>query len=250
MKTLKILLVGATGQMGKVVSDSVKAQPDMVVVAGISIDDSTKEEYPIYKSFSSVTEECDIIVDYSSPVNTKSLLEFAVEKKIPLVIATTGQDENEIEMIHEASKKIPILKSGNMSLGINLMLDLVRRAAKGLENYDIEIVEYHHNKKKDAPSGTARMLGDSIDQGRDQVMNRIYGREGRENERTPEEIGFHSVRGGSIVGVHEVIFAGEDEIVELRHVASSKKIFANGTLKAVRFLIDKEPALYSMKDLY
>ncbi len=247
---MKILLVGCTGQMGRQLTETFKEEADLEIVAGIALEKDDSLGYPVYLDFEEVKEEPEMVVDYSSAKNTKALLKYVTSHKIPVIIAATGQTEEEEKAIREASEITPILKSGNMSLGINLLMKLVEEAAETLQGYDVEIVEAHHNKKVDAPSGTARMLADAVDAGRRGVAERVYGRYGREAQREKDEVGVHSLRGGTIVGEHAVIFAGTDEIVTLKHSAHSKKIFSNGTVRAIRFMRDVPVGFYTMKDIF
>ena len=195
-------------------------------------------------------ENGDVIIDFSHFSRLDSLLEFAENKKIPLVIATTGYSDETLEKIKKTAQKIPVLLSSNMSLGVNLMQDILEKIVPVLYgNYDIEVVEAHHNKKIDSPSGTAKTLVEVIEKGCGEAMKKQYGREGI-HPREKNEIGIHSLRGGTIVGEHSVLFCGNDEIIEIKHTAMSKKIFAKGALEAAKFLIGKEAGLYSMKDLF
>ncbi len=195
-------------------------------------------------------ETGDIIIDFSHYSRLDTLLEYSKNKKLPLVIATTGYSDETLKKIEEISKEIPILLSSNMSLGVNILNDILERIVPALyKNYDIEVIEKHHNKKVDSPSGTAKTLIETIEKNCLENMKEQYGREGN-NKREKNEIGIHSLRGGTIVGEHSVLFCGEDEIIELKHTAMSKKIFAKGALEAAKFLIGKEPGLYSMKDIF
>jgi 4-hydroxy-tetrahydrodipicolinate reductase len=189
-------------------------------------------------------------VDFSSPKALPSLLNCVLEKKIPLIIATTGQNQEDKAAIAEASKSLPIFASANMSLGVNLLSEVAQTAATVLgESFDIEIIERHHNQKKDAPSGTALLLAESINEVFLKGKNYVYGRYGRDALRQRSDLGIHAIRGGTIVGEHEIVFAGKDELVELRHSAASRHIFALGALEAVRYLLGKPPGLYSMKEM-
>ena len=195
-------------------------------------------------------ETGDIIIDFSHYSRLDTLLEYSKNKKLPLVIATTGYSDETLKKIEEISKEIPILLSSNMSLGVNILNDILERIVPALyKNYDIEVIEKHHNKKVDSPSGTAKTLIETIEKNCLENMKEQYGREGN-NKREKNEIGIHSLRGGTIVGEHSVLFCGEDEIIEIKHTAMSKKIFAMGALKAARFLVGKEAGLYTMKDIF
>lgn len=247
---LKIIISGCNGKMGQVVESICKADSQVQVVAGFDVN-QTGRDYPVYVSPANFTGEADVIIDFSSPKALDGLLSFAVERHMPIVLATTGYSEEQIAQIHAASREVPVFRSANMSLGINVVLDLVRRAAAILgESYDIEIVERHHNRKVDAPSGTALMLADAAAESLDYQAEYNYGRHERRMPRPKNEIGISSVRGGTIVGVHEVIFAGRDEVIEIRHEAQSREIFASGAVKAAKFLAGAtQPGLYDMQQL-
>lgn len=243
---MKIILVGATGAMGKVVSEVV-LNSEHEIVCGISSKDQMCD-YPIYNDFSKIDKKADVIIDFSVPNNLENILTYAKKVNIPVVLATTGYSKEDDELINTVSRDIPILKSGNMSLGVNLMKNLVSEMTKVLNDFDIEIVEAHHNKKVDAPSGTAKMLLESVESERN-INKVVYGREGKDQKREKNDVGIHSIRGGSIVGEHTVIFAGEDELVEIKHTALSKKIFANGAIDAANYLLDKTNGLYTMDNV-
>ena len=232
MNTIKIIIHG-TGTMSSILKNVIEAEKDLEV-SGFA-DDLTNEKG-------------DIIIDFSHFSRIPNMLNFAVNNNIPIVICTTGYDYKILSQIKEASSKIPILLSSNTSIGINLMNDLVSKMAENLNGFDIEIIETHHNKKVDSPSGTAKTLFNAINQTLENKMNLINGREGN-HKRDKNEIGIHSIRGGSVVGEHRVIFYGDDEAIEIKHSAMSKKIFVYGAIKAAKFLIGKNPNLYSMKDV-
>ena len=232
MNTIKIIIHG-TGTMSSILKNVIEAE-EYLEVSGFA-DDLTNEKG-------------DIIIDFSHFSRIPNMLNFAVNNNIPIVICTTGYDDKILSQIKEASSKIPILLSSNTSIGINLMNDLVSKMAENLNGFDIEIIETHHNKKVDSPSGTAKTLFNAINQTLENKMNLINGREGN-HKRDKNEIGIHSIRGGSVVGEHRVIFYGDDEAIEIKHSAMSKKIFVYGAIKAAKFLIGKNPNLYSMKDV-
>ncbi|NSW91793.1 MAG: 4-hydroxy-tetrahydrodipicolinate reductase [Firmicutes bacterium] len=247
---IRIILSGCNGKMGQVITRLSNENQDVKIVAGIDINDSIKNDYPVFRSATECNVEGDVIIDFSNPEALENLLKFATTKKIPLVLATTGLSELQKSKLKEASNVIPIFQSANMSLGVNLLIDLVKKAAKALEGYfDIEIIEKHHNQKLDAPSGTALAIADAINDTLEQKQEYIYDRHARRKKRSKTEIGIHAVRGGTIVGEHSVIFAGNDEIVELKHTAMSKEIFGIGAIKAAIFLYNKEPGMYNMNDL-
>lgn len=222
------------------------------ICAGIDINSSTGQAYddfPVYNSLCDFTGEADVIIDFSDHTSIEGILKFAVKENIPVVVATTGHTDEEISTINSASDKIAIFRSGNMSLGVNLLASLVKKAAAALSGFDIEIIEYHHNKKLDAPSGTALMLAEAAKEPFDDRLEYVYCRRDRHATRPENEIGIHSVRGGTIVGRHDVIFAGKDETVTLSHSAGSRDIFAHGALKAAAFIAGKKPGLYNMDNL-
>jgi len=248
---MKVIINGCNGAMGQVLSRIIDNEDDIEILAGIDRNpERYNNNYPVYSEIFNCREKAEVIIDFSSPNSLKSLLEYGVEKRIPLVIATTGLSEADIENIVEASKTIPIFQSSNTSLGVNALINLVKKAAVVLaENFDIEIIEKHHNKKIDAPSGTAYMIANAINGELGNSKDFIYGREGNKDARRKNHIGIHAVRGGSIPGEHTVIFAGEDEVIEIKHTAFSKDIFAAGAVKAARFIINQEKGLYNMNNL-
>ncbi len=232
MKIIKIIIHG-TGTMGSILKTVAETEEDLEITG--FADELTNEKG-------------DIIIDFSHFSRIPNMLKFAVDNNIPLIICTTGYDDKILNQIKEASSKIPILLSSNTSIGINLMNDLVSKISAILNNFDIEIIETHHNKKVDSPSGTAKTLFNIINNTLENKMTVVHGREGN-SKRDKKEIGMHSIRGGSVVGEHRVIFYGDDESIEIKHTAMSKKIFAHGSIKAAKFLIGKKPSLYSMKDV-
>ncbi len=247
---LKIILSGCQGHMGRVITKLVEDQSDAVIVAGVDLQANANAPYPVYNNFTDIKETADVIIDFSHPSVLENLLEYSQEKQIPAVIATTGLSCCQVEEIKKASQKVALFFSGNMSLGINLLAALVKKAAQILgDRADIEIVEAHHNQKIDAPSGTANMLLDAAIEGLDKEMVPVYDRHSRRQKRDKNEIGMHSIRGGTIVGEHQVIFAGKDEVVTLSHSAHSKEVFAVGAVKAAIFLANKPPRLYDMTDV-
>ncbi|SKC43366.1 4-hydroxy-tetrahydrodipicolinate reductase [Maledivibacter halophilus] len=247
---IKVLLCGCNGSMGKVVTDLVNEESQMNIVAGIDKNKNNQYNYPIFSSFDECNIESDVIIDFSHHSMTSDLIDYCVKSKTPAVICTTGLEDTVIEKINSASKEVSLFRSGNMSLGVNLIMDLAKKAAKILkDNFDIEIIEKHHNKKVDAPSGTAYMIADSINEELSNSKDFTFGRHGRSSKRQKSEIGIHAVRGGTIVGEHSVIYAGPDEIIEIKHSAMSKKVFASGAISAAKFLITKEKGLYNMDDI-
>jgi dihydrodipicolinate reductase len=245
-----IIMSGCNGKMGQVITRLVEEMADVKIVAGIDFNNVSNNGYPVFKTPAECNVKADAIIDFSHPAAFDNLVKYAVSKKIPLVMATTGLSQVQIKALEVASRETPIFFSANMSLGVNLIIDLVKRAAKVLEgSFDIEIVEKHHNQKIDAPSGTALAIADSINSALEEKCEYEYDRHSKRKKRSKNEIGIHAVRGGTIVGEHSVIFAGTDEIIEINHSAMSKEIFAVGAVKAAKFLKDKKPGYYSMNDL-
>lgn len=246
----KIIMHGCSGKMGNVVCSLVKDDPHCVISAGIDpFGDSS--DFKVYKTPSECDVEADVIIDFSTAAAIPALLDFAVKKQIPLILCTTGFSDELNEKVEEASKKVAILKSANMSIGVNLLFSLVQKAALALADsgFDIEIVEKHHNQKIDAPSGTALAIADAINEAVENQFEYVYDRSKIREKRSKNEIGIHAIRGGNIVGEHEVLFAGKDEIIEINHRAMSKEIFAVGAVKAAKFLAGKPAGFYTMKDV-
>ncbi len=244
-----IVISGANGRMGRVVADICKQSPDLTVAAGFDVSGKGDCAFPVYAHPMEYTGPCDCVIDFSSPAALDGILTFCREKHCGAVLATTGYSDEQLAAIAEASREIPIFRSANMSLGINVLMELVRQAAKKLEGFDIEIVEKHHNKKLDAPSGTALMLADAASESVPYDAQYVYERESVRQVRDHREIGISSVRGGTIVGEHEVIFAGRDEVIELKHTAYSREVFANGAVRAAAFLCGRAPGMYNMSHL-
>lgn len=248
---LRIIMHGCNGRMGQAITRLVKEDNDMQIVAGIDPFDGVLNDYPVYKSIAECNIQADVVIDFAFANAVDGLLDYCLEKKLPIVLCTTGLTEEQMARVKEASKEIAILKSANMSLGVNLLIKLLKGAAPVLGNagFDIEIVEQHHKMKKDAPSGTALALADTINESLDNKYTYVYDRTGRSEARRENEIGISAVRGGTIVGIHDVIFAGEDEVITLNHTAYSRAIFAKGALTAAKFLAGKEPGYYDMQDV-
>ncbi len=243
---LKVLLVGATGAMGHKVSELIRNQTDVQITAGITHEMSTDYPFPLYTDFEDIAEAYDVVIDFSHPNMVDRLLDHLETQATPAVICTTGLSDEQGERIETLAETVPLFRSGNMSLGIHVLTDLIRRAKVLLPGFDVEIIEKHHRRKVDAPSGTAKMLADALDPDR---AHRVHGREGIDTRRKDGEIGIHAVRGGTIVGEHDVLFAGESETIQLSHVAESKGVFASGALEAARFLATQAPGLYDMTHL-
>ena len=249
MKT-KIILSGCGGKMGHAIAALAAERTDCEIVAGVDLVSTGCEGFPVFSHISGFTGEADVLIDFSHPSALASLLAYGRERRLPLVLCTTGYSKEQQEAVRAASAEIPVFSSGNMSLGINLLIELSKKAAQVLgEGFDIEIVEMHHNQKIDAPSGTALMLADAINEVEPGEMRYMYDRHSQRKKREKNEIGIHSVRGGTIVGEHEVIFAGHHEVIRLSHSAQSKEVFAAGALNAAVFLSGKEPGMYQMSDL-
>ena len=246
---LKIILSGCNGKMGRVITDIINKRNDASIVAGVDLDISQNGPFPVFNNFNDITIDADVIIDFSHPSVLTAMLDFAKAKKLATVIATTGFSSEQIELINSAAKEIPVFFSFNMSLGINLLAELCRKAVAVLEGFDIEIIEKHHNQKIDAPSVTAILLANEINDELNGKMSYEYDRHSKRQKREATEIGIHAVRGGTIVGEHDVIFAGRDEIITLSHSARSKEVFAVGAVNAAFFLSGKPAGMYSMKEL-
>lgn len=244
---LRIIINGYSGSMGKVLTKCANEDSELEIVCGASKDD-LDVPFKTYHKMSDVEESADVIIDFSHHSTIDDTLSYAIKTKTPIVIATTGFNDEELEKIKKASNIIPIFHSSNMSLGVNVLVKLVKEAAKSLNGFDIEIIEKHHNKKLDAPSGTAVMIANGVKE----VLpdsEYIYGRHGRSDKRSSNEIGIHAIRGGTIVGEHTTIFAGHDEVVEIKHSAQSKDIFAKGAIAAAKFLVKQEAGYYNMNNM-
>jgi len=245
---LNILLSGCNGYMGRVVTAIAAADPDATIVAGIDVVARSDCGYPVFAEMAGFAGAADVIIDFSSPSALDGLLEYGMSKKTPPVLCATGYSPEQLAAINKVSEQIPVFRSGNMSLGINLLADLIRRACAVLgPAYDVEIVERHHRRKTDAPSGTALMLADAASSALPYDPEYLFERQSRRQPRNDHEIGISSVRGGTVVGEHEVIFAGLDETIELKHSAASRDVFAVGAIRAAKFISGvKKPGLYDM----
>lgn len=247
---VSIALVGCNGRMGKAVSEAVAARNDCKILFGADPFGTSAYEYPVYKSLMESEAKADVIIDFSNPALLDDILEYAVKYNTPCVICTTGFSADEINKINKTSEKVAVFRSGNMSLGINLLIELSKEAAKLLGNdFDIEIIEKHHNQKLDAPSGTALMLADGISEVLEEEPQYVYDRHSYRKKRAKNEIGIHAVRGGTIVGEHEVVFAGHDEVVSLTHQAQSREVFAVGAVNAAIYLASQGAGMYNMSNL-
>ena len=248
---VKIIMHGCNGHMGQVISGIVEKDPDAEIVAGIDIADQGKNSYPVFTDIGACQVEADAIIDFSSAKATDKLLEYSAARQIPVVLCSTGLSQEQLAKVEETSRKVAVLKSANMSLGINTLLKLVQDAARVLAaaGFDMEIVEKHHRLKLDAPSGTALALADSINEAMDNQYHYVYDRSQKREKRDDKEIGISAVRGGTIVGEHEIIFAGQDEVIEFKHTAYSKAIFGKGAVEAAKFLAGKPAGRYDMSDV-
>ena len=247
----RAIMHGCNGHMGQVVTGLAAGDEELRIVAGIDLSDHVKNTYPVFSSLEDCDVEADVIIDFCSAKAVDGLLDYVVKKRIPAVICTTGLSEEQVARVKEASASVAVLKSANMSLGINMLLKLLKEAALTLApaGFDMEIVERHHNQKVDAPSGTAMALADSMNEALDQAYSYRYDRSGVREKRRKTEIGISAVRGGNIVGEHEVIFAGTDEVIEFKHTAYSKAVFAKGAIEAAKFLAGKPAGFYDMSDV-
>ena len=247
---INILMSGCNGRMGQVIVSLVKDRNDVQIVCGVDTYDGIKNEFPVYADFENISEKVDVIIDFSNPSALDGLLSYSVKNNVPCVLCTTGYNEAQISAIENAAKSVAVFRSGNMSLGINLLIEISKMAAKVFgSDFDIEIVEKHHNKKIDAPSGTALMIADEISTVTDYDPEYVYDRHSVRKKRDKKEVGISSVRGGTIVGEHDVIFAGDNEVLTISHQAQSRSLFAIGALNAAVFLADKAAGSYNMSDL-
>lgn len=248
---VRIVMHGCNGKMGQVISKIVEEDPNTEMVAGIDVFDDGHNSYPVFKNISELNIQADCIIDFSTASAVDGLLDYCVNNNVPCVLCTTGLSEAQLERVSMASKNVAILKSANMSLGINLLLKILKDAAAVLvpAGFDIEIVEKHHNLKLDSPSGTALALADSINEEFDNEYEYVFDRSQRREKRPAKEIGISAVRGGTIVGDHDVIFAGNDEVITFSHTAYSKAIFGKGAVSAAKFLAGKPAGMYDMSNV-
>lgn len=246
---VNVLLNGANGKMGSEVIEAIGRVEDFKIVCGFDREETNQNGFPVYNSIDKISEKVDVIIDFSVPVATFEILKYAKKNKTPIVIATTGFSKEQLDEIEEMSKEIPIFRSSNMSLDINLMASLIQKVAEVLTDADIEIVETHHNRKVDSPSGTAILLADAINEVLTEKKGYTFDRMQKREKRNKNEIGFSSIRGGNIVGEHSVKFFGESETLEITHTAYSRQVFAEGAVNAAKFIVTKEPGLYDMKCL-
>lgn len=244
----KVIMHGCNGRMGQVISGLIAADEEIEIVAGVDVSDHINNSYPVFSNIAECNIKADAVIDFASAKAVDGLLEYCVKEKLPCVLCTTGLSEEQLGKVEEASKKVAILKSANMSLGINLLLKMLKEAARVLAGagYDIEIVEKHHNQKLDAPSGTALALADSINEELNGEYEYVYDRSQVRQKRGKKEIGISAVRGGTIVGDHDVLFAGTDEVITFSHTAYSRSVFGKGAIQAAKFLKGKEAGMYDM----
>ena len=247
----RIIMYGCNGKMGQMITNLLEGDENAQIVAGVDPFDDGHNKYPVFPSIDSCVVKADVIIDFTSAKAVDKLLEFSAKNQVPVVVCPPGLSDEQIERIHETSKQVAVLKSANMSLGINTLFKLLAQAAKVFNpaGFDVEIVEKHHNQKLDAPSGTALALADSIKDVLPDGYYYKYDRSQERRKRDPKEIGISAVRGGTIVGEHEVIFAGEDEVIEFKHTAYSKAVFAKGAIEAAKFLAGKPAGMYDMSDV-
>ena len=248
---IKILMHGCNGRMGQMISGLVRDEEEMMIAVGVDTYQGVSNEYPVFGSIDACDDDVDVVIDFSNAAAADAGMEYCAKRQIPLVFCTTGLSEEQLQKLEDTAKQTAVLKSANMSLGINLLLKLLKDAAKVLApaGYDIEIVEKHHNQKLDAPSGTALALADSINEAMDGSYVYTYDRSQVRRKREKKEIGISAVRGGTIVGEHEVLFAGLDEVIELKHTAYSRSVFGKGAVEAARFLAGKPAGMYDMSDV-
>lgn len=247
---LNVLLSGVSGAMGHVLRELIDADPELNLIAGFDKNTDAKTDFPVYDHLDDFTGQADVIIDFSHFSAFDAIFSYAHRTQTPIVLATTGLSEDNQKTIESASADFPIFKTANMSLGINILAKALKDMAGALEEgFDIEIIEKHHNKKADAPSGTALLLADAVNDGLASKKDYTYGREGRNCKRQPSELGIHAIRGGTIPGEHTVLFAGNDELIEIKHTALSKKVFASGAIKAAKYLVRQKAGLYDMQDL-
>lgn len=248
---IKMIMHGCNGKMGQVITDICKEDSEIEIVAGVDPYSGVKNDYPVFANIGECNVDADVVVDFAAATAVDGLLDYCMKYKMPVVLCTTGLSQEQLARVEDASRHTAVLKSANMSLGINMLMDLLQKAARILApaGFDMEIVEKHHNQKIDAPSGTALALADSINEALDNAYAYKYDRTPERKKREKYEIGIQAVRGGSIVGEHEVIFAGTDEVIELKHTAYSKAVFAKGAVEAAKFLAGRSAGRYEMSDV-
>lgn len=248
---VRAIMHGCNGKMGRVITGLIRDDDAIEIVAGIDTYTGTANDYPVFESIEACDVEANVVIDFSNASAVDHLLDYCAKKKLPVVLCTTGLSEEQLRKVEETAEQTAVLKSANMSLGINLLLKLLQNAAKvlGPAGFDIELVERHHNQKVDAPSGTALALADSVNEALDNQYTYVFDRSQVRQKRGEKEIGISAVRGGTIVGDHEVIFAGADEVIEFKHTAYSKAVFGKGAVEAAKFLAGKKAGKYDMSDV-
>ena len=248
---IKVLMHGCNGKMGQMITGLIRDDEQVEIAAGVDAYTGLANDYPVFESVDSCDVDVDVAIDFSNAGAVDGLLDYCVEKQVPVVLCTTGLSKEQLKRVSEVSKKVAVLKSANMSMGINLLLKMLKDAAKVLApaGYDIELVERHHNQKVEAPSGTALALADSMNEALNHEYTYVYDRSQVRKKREKKEMGISAVRGGTIVGEHEVIFAGPDEVIEFRHTAYSRSVFGKGAVEAAKFLAGKEAGMYDMSDV-
>ena len=246
-----VIMHGCNGRMGQMIAGLCENDPEITIVAGVDTYTEKKNDFPVFGNIADCDVQADAVIDYSNAGAVDGLLDWCAEKGVPVVLCSTGLSDAQLAKVEEASKKVAVLKSANMSLGINTLMDLLQKAVKVFApaGFDVEIVEKHHNQKLDAPSGTAIALADSINEAMDGQYEYVYDRSDRRQKRDAKELGISAVRGGTIVGEHEVIFAGTDEVIEFKHTAYSRAVFGKGAVQAAKFLKGREPGYYTMQDV-
>ncbi len=247
----KVIMHGCNGRMGQMIAGLCEKDPQIQIVAGVDMYTEAKNDFPVYASITECEIDADVVIDFSNAAAVDGLLDYCVEKKVPVVLCSTGLSEAQLSAVEEASRQVALLRSANMSLGINTLMELLKKAVQifAPAGFDVEIVEKHHNQKLDAPSGTALALADSMNEAMDGAYEYVYDRSERRAKRDAKELGISAVRGGTIVGEHEVIFAGTDEVIEFKHTAYSRAVFGKGAIEAAKFLKGRPAGLYTMQDV-
>ena len=248
---VKVIMHGCNGRMGQVITKLCAGDPEISIVAGIDPYDGIQNDYPVFAEIDDCVAEADVVIDFSTATAIDELMDYCTKRKLPVVVCSTGLSPEQLDNLEKATDHTAVLRSANMSLGINTLMDLLNKATKvfGSAGFDIEIVEKHHNQKLDAPSGTALALADAINDAAPEPYEYIYDRSQRRQKRDKKELGISAVRGGSIVGEHEVIFAGMDEVITLKHTAYSRNVFAKGAVEAAKFMAGKPAGYYTMADV-
>lgn len=247
----RVIMHGCNGKMGRFITDLIKEEEDVSIVAGVDTYDGVANDYPVFASIEDCDVEADVVIDFSNAKAVEGLLDCCIKRNLPVVLCSTGLSEEQLENVKKAGEKVAVLKSANMSLGINMLLDILPQIVQLLApaGFDVEIVEKHHNQKLDAPSGTALALADSMNEAMENSYEYVYDRSQERKKREKKEMGISAVRGGSIVGEHEIIFAGADEVIEIKHTAYSRRLFGKGAVEAAKFLAGKPAGMYDMRDV-